>query len=136
MEKSTIEEQIKKNGIFLHTIVGDSMMPFLRNRRDIVVIKPVEGRLKKYDVPLYKRDSGKYVLHRILKVRERDYVICGDNRHHKEFGIEDRHIIGKMVGFYRDDVFYSVDKFSYKCYAHLICDFFLLRKIVLWIRDK
>ena len=134
--RSTIEEELEKNGVFLHTIVGDSMRPYLRNRRDIVEIKPVSGRLKKYDVPLYKRDSGQYVLHRVLKVRKQDYVICGDNRHHKEYGITDGHVIGIMTGFYRDNVYYSVNNRLYKCYVHFICDFFILRKIVLWLRDK
>lgn len=134
--RSTIEQELEKNGVFLHTIVGNSMSPYLRNRRDIVEIKPVSGRLKKYDVPLYRRDSGQYVLHRVLKVREQDYVICGDNRHHKEYGITDSHVIGIMTGFYRDNVYYSVNNRKYRCYVHFICDFFILRKIILWLRDK
>ena len=54
-------------------------MPLLREDRDVMIIERVTGRLKKYDVPLYKRPNGQYVLHRILKVRENDYVICGDH---------------------------------------------------------
>ena len=92
-EYSTIEAEIEKHGTGIFTNVGDSMMPLLRQRRDIIHISKVEGRLKKYDVPLYKRDNGQYVLHRILKVRENDYVICGDNRTGMEEGITDRHII-------------------------------------------
>ena len=63
------------------------MMPLIKQDRDLLIIEPVHGRLKKYDVPLYKRDNGQYVLHRILKVREQGYVICGDNRWAKEYGI-------------------------------------------------
>ena len=68
------------------------MLPLIRQGKDLLLIarKP-EGRLSKYDVPLYRRDSGQYVLHRILKVRENDYVICGDNRWHRETGITDRY---------------------------------------------
>ena len=75
MEKITIENAIKENGFYLSTIVGDSMMPLLRNRRDTVKIIPVSGRLKKYDLPLYKRPDGKYVLHRIVKVKKDHYEI-------------------------------------------------------------
>ena len=41
--------------------------------------------------------SGRYVLYRILKVRENDYVICGDNRYRKEYGITDQHINGVLT---------------------------------------
>ena len=90
MTKSTFEEQIEKNGRLIYTNVGDSMWPLIRQGKDLLVIEPVHGRLRKYDVPLYKRDSGQYVLHRILEVRRDDYVICGDNRSRKEYGITDR----------------------------------------------
>lgn len=118
-EYSTIEAEIEKHGIGIFTNVGDSMMPLLRQRRDIIHISKVDGRLKKYDVPLYKRDNGQYVLHRILKVRENDYVICGDNRTGMEEGITDRHIIGVMTGVSRDGKFLSVNDKKYKLYVML-----------------
>ena len=77
---ATFEEEIEKNGRLVYTNVGDSMRPLIRQGRDLLIIEKPQGRLRKYDVPLYKRDSGQYVLHRILKVRDSDYVICGDNR--------------------------------------------------------
>lgn len=118
-EYSTIEAEIEKHGTGIFTNVGDSMMPLLRQRRDIIHISKVEGRLKKYDVSLYKRDNGQYVLHRILKVRENDYVICGDNRTGMEEGITDRHIIGVMTGVSRDGKFLSVNDKKYKLYVML-----------------
>ncbi|MBO5459461.1 MAG: S24/S26 family peptidase, partial [Lachnospira sp.] len=89
---STFESELDKHGFLIYTNVGDSMMPLLRQHHDLIVIKKTTGRLKKYDVPLYKRDSGQYVLHRILNVRKNDYVICGDNRYNREYGITDKHI--------------------------------------------
>ena len=91
------EDVIERDGRLVYTNVGDSMRPLIRQDRDILIIEKPHGRLKKYDVPLYKRDSGQYVLHRVLKVRENDYVICGDNRYCKEYGITDRHIIGVLT---------------------------------------
>lgn len=85
MSKSTFEEEISRTGKLIYTNVGDSMMPIIRQNRDLLIIEKVNGRLKKYDVPLYKRDSGQYVLHRILRVRKNDYVMCGDNRWQKEY---------------------------------------------------
>ena len=76
MSERTLEQVLEEDGILYHTSKGVSMRPLIREGKDVLVIKKPAGRLKKYDIPLYKRDSGEYVLHRILKVREKDYVIC------------------------------------------------------------
>lgn len=130
----TFEEELAEHGRLVYTNVGDSMMPMLRERRDLLIIERPQGRLRKYDVPLYKRDNGQYVLHRILKVRKGDYVLCGDNRYGREYGITDRHIIGVLTGFVRDGKTYSVTGRGYKLYVHLWCDLFYIRAAVLRAR--
>ena len=78
MQKSKIEEIIAKDGVYVSTISGYSMSPMLKDRRDTVVVSAFSGELKKYDVALY-RVGEKYVLHRIIKVLENEYIACGDN---------------------------------------------------------
>jgi hypothetical protein len=73
--------------------------------------------LNKYDVPLYKRDNGQYVLHRVLKVRKNDYLICGDNRYYREEGISDRHILGVLSEVIKEGRTISVDSEEYKEYV-------------------
>lgn len=136
MAKSTFEEQLAKSGKLIYTNKGDSMMPLIKQDRDLLVIAPVHGRLKKYDVPLYKRDSGQYVLHRILKVRDNDYVICGDNRWSKEYGVTDRHIIGVLTAVIRNGREVSVNSRKYRLYVHLWCDLFPGRAFVLHAANK
>ena len=131
MSNITFEEIIRRDGRLVYTNVGDSMLPLIRQGRDLLVIEKTSGRLKKYDVPLYKRDSGQYVLHRILKVRQEDYVICGDNRWRREYGITDRHIIGVLTAVVRDGREISVTDWRYRLYVHVWCDFFPLRALVL-----
>ena len=137
------EDVIERDGRLIYTNVGDSMRPLIRQDRDILIIEKPNGRLKKYDVPLYKRDSGQYVLHRILKVRERDYVICGDNRYSKEYGITDRHIIGVLTAVVRDGKEIPITDWRYRLYVHLWCDFFPIRAFILktkhfpkWLKRK
>ena len=126
---------IKRTGRIIYTNVGDSMMPLIKQGRDVLVISVVNGRLKRYDIPLYKRDSGQYVLHRILKVRKNDYVICGDNRCNKEYGITDRHIIGVLSGIIRDGREIPVTDIKCRIYAHLWCDLFPVRVLIIRIRQ-
>ena len=47
---------------------GTSMLPMIRQGVDSVVVSPVSGPLKRYDLPLYQRDNGQYVLHRVVGV--------------------------------------------------------------------
>ena len=135
-ETTSFEEAIEKHGQLMYTNVGDSMLPLLRQGKDVFVVsrKP-EGRLKKYDVPLYKRDNGAYVLHRILKVRKDDYVLCGDNRWERETGITDRHVIGVLTAVIRDGKTISVSDRKYRLYVHLWCDFFYLRAFILRLKS-
>lgn len=135
MHKSTFEEEISRTGKLIYTNVGDSMMPLIRQNRDLLIIEKVSGRLKKYDVTLYKRDSGQYVLHRIIKVRKDDYVMCGDNRWQKEYGITNRHIIGVLTGVIRDGKTISVNDKKYRLYVHLWCDFFHVRALILKVKN-
>lgn len=132
MNKSTFENEINRSGKLIYTNVGDSMKPLIRQGKDLLIIEKADGRLKKYDVPLYRLDSGQYVLHRILKVRENDYIICGDNRWQKEYGVTDRHIIGVLTAVVRNgNHAISVSSFRYRIYVHIWCDLFPLRALAL-----
>ncbi len=137
------EDVIERDGRLIYTNVGDSMRPLIRQDRDILIIEKPNGRLKKYDVPLFKRNSGQYVLHRVLKVRPNDYVICGDNRYSKEYGITDRHIIGVLTAVVRDGKEMPITDWRYLIYVHLWCDFFPIRAFILkakyfpkWLKRK
>lgn len=120
---SSFEEQLAEHGKLMYHINGDSMLPLLRQGRDVAVItaKTPNERCKLFDVVLYKRDSGQYVLHRIVKVKKNGYVICGDNRYYCEKGITDRHIIGVLGGVVRDGVYESACSQEYMGYIKKRC---------------
>ncbi|MDO5144042.1 MAG: S24/S26 family peptidase [bacterium] len=136
MSKSSFEEEIQRSGYLIYRNVGDSMLPLIRQGRDLVLIsrKP-EGRLRRYDVPLYRRESGQYVLHRIVKVRRDDYVLCGDNRWRLEEGISDRHIIGVLTAVIRNGRRLPVTDWRYRLYVCLWCGLRPVRALALWCRD-
>lgn len=131
MNKYTFEEILARDGRLVYTNVGDSMLPLIRQGRDLLVIQPKTGRLRKYDIPLYRRDSGQYVLHRVLKVRPDGYVICGDNRWGREYGITDRHIVGVLTAIIRDGEERPMNDWRLRLYAHLWCDLFPIRAAIL-----
>ncbi len=130
-DKASFEDILARDGRLCYTNVGDSMLPLIRQGRDILVIAPVNGRLKKYDVPLYRRDSGQYVLHRVIKVRDHDYVTCGDNRWRTESGITDRHVLGVLVSLIRNGREISLTDPVYRLYVFAWCTLFPVRAIIL-----
>mgnify|MGYP004560566227 FL=1 len=109
---------LKKRGIYVGTVNGTSMFPMLRNKKDTVIIKPLTGKLKKYDVALYRK-RNLYVLHRIVKVVPDGYVICGDNCMNLERDITDEQIIGKLEGFYRGERQISLNSIFYILYCRV-----------------
>ena len=133
---STYEEQLNKYGTIIYTNVGRSMMPLLREHRDIMIIKArPEGRLKKYDAVLYKRGDH-YILHRILSVRNDGYVICGDHNYRREYDITDPDIIGVLTGVIRDGKEIPVTDKRYRWYVYIWCDLFYIRAGILFVKAR
>ena len=132
-EMTSFEDELSRRGVIIHTNKGESMMPLLREGRDVMIIKRPEGRLQRYDVALYKQ-ADKYILHRVLKVKEDGYVMCGDHCTQREYGITDSDVIGVLVGVIRDGKQISTKDFGYRLYSHLWCDLFYIRVFILKIK--
>ena len=96
--------------------MGISMLPMLRQKIDSVVLSAPPAKLKKYDLPLYIRDNGKYILHRVIEAGD-TYTCCGDNQFQMERGIRPDQIIAIVTGFYRDDKYISVEDPKYLRYC-------------------
>ena len=110
-----IENTIKAGNEFSFCAFGSSMLPFIRNGKDLVTLGPVSEKLKKRDVIFYRRANGQFVLHRIVAVRENGiYDLCGDNQGYVEKGISHNQIIAKLTRIERDGKEVRLDSFSAK----------------------
>ena len=112
-----IREKLAMGGTVIIKPKGTSMLPLIRQGIDEVVLKCPDGRLKKYDIPFYKRKNGQFVLHRIVKVRKNDYVLCGDNQTEYEYGIRDDMIIAVVAEIVRDKKHIKTDNRQYMKYC-------------------
>lgn len=116
----TYEEYLDRYPCLIRTNVGISMLPLLRQGRDLFVVeKRGPARLQVGDVVLYRRPPDKYVLHRIVEVRDNGYVILGDNCINREYGITDDDILGVMIGFVRNGKQHTVAEKGYRFYTFL-----------------
>lgn len=135
-ELSPVIEQCIENGSeVIINITGNSMRPFLKDRRDqVVLIKPEAEMLKKLDVPLYRRKNGKYVLHRIFKCGEKSYTMLGDAQVTLEPDIEPEQIIALSKAFIRKGKRFECNSFIYKSYSYLWYLAYPLRKFYFFSR--
>lgn len=97
---------------------GTSMRPMLWGGRDQVILSPLPKQLKKYDLPLYRRDNGQFVLHRIVKVEE-TYTCIGDNQFEYEPGIRQDQMIALATGLIRKGKKYRLNGIGYGLYCRL-----------------
>lgn len=111
-----IQERLAAGQTVRFSPMGISMLPMLRQGIDSVVLSPVPEKLKKYDLPLYRRTDGKYVLHRIVKTGE-TYTCIGDNQFTYEPGISHGQVLALVTAFYRGERKWEVTSPLYRLYC-------------------
>jgi len=125
----SIESMLEKEESVLISPVGNSMLPFLKSGRDTVLLKKVTRPLSKYDVVLYRGKDGGYILHRIIRITDKGYIICGDNCSVWERGIKPDDIIAVVDSIVRKNKTYPCHCFKNRIYERVWCGT-LLKRIV------
>ena len=97
---------------------GVSMLPMLRQEKDSVELSPLPEELKKYDLPVYRRADGQYVMHRIVAVKDDCYICLGDNTIALERILPEQ-MIGVVSAFYRGNRRIEVDAPGYQVNCRL-----------------
>lgn len=113
-----IREQLAAGKTVRFSPRGVSMLPMLRQGIDSVVFSPAPDKLKKYDLPLYQRQNGQYVLHRIVEAGD-TYTCIGDNQFAYEPGLRHEQMIALVTEFYRDEKRHAVTELPYQIYCRL-----------------
>ena len=134
MNKKTIEQVLQEQGFYTSTTSGVSMYPMLRDRKDIIVIRK-KKTYQKYDVVLYKRNNT-YLLHRIIALKDKQYIIRGDNCLAKEYDIDESKVIGYLDECYRNDRKINLKGWKYQCYVRIWHYSFPLRYLFKVIKSK
>ena len=114
----SIEDELSEHGNYATNTVGVSMKPLFKTHRDVVTLIPPDREIKKYDILLYKTPDGRYVLHRVIAVKDGIYVIRGDNTYVKEY-VPREWVIAYAVAFNRKGKRHKTTDLSYKIYSRL-----------------
>lgn len=125
-----ISEKLNAGGsVRLHS-TGMSMYPLFQHMRDEVVLESAEGRsLKKYDMILYHRDNGQYVLHRIVGHDREGYILRGDAQYVNESPVRPDQVVACVTRFWRKGREHTSGELGYRLYAALWVNSFPVRRI-------
>ena len=134
----TIREYLEEHGALVYHFSGVSMLPMLRQKKDLVLIRRYDGQgLHKYDVALYDRGDGKrLVLHRVVEVHDGYYTFLGDNCYNLEKGIPERAIVGVMEAFYRGGKKVEASSPFWQAYARVWYFLYPVRRFRIGIRIR
>ena len=124
-----IEERLSCGEEVLFSPSGTSMLPTIQPGVDTVVLVSPPKRLRKYDIAMYKRANGQYVLHRVVKCKDK-YTFTGDNQFYNEENIEHRQIIALCKARIRNEKRMELDSGVLRLFARLHLFFRPLRRLL------
>ena len=113
-----IERELEEYGVYASITAGVSMRPLFKTGRDMVIIEKPKGELSRFDVALYRSRSGAYTLHRVIRVKDDEYLIRGDNTFRIEHIAKDR-VIGVLTAFNRKGKRHSTSELGYRIYSRV-----------------
>lgn len=129
-----IVSEIEKSGKAIYYTKGFSMLPMLKEGRDMSVLVPINRELKRGDVVLFVRENkgNQLVLHRIIRpIGDNGFIIRGDNTYLDE-PVKKEDIKAVLSGFFRKGKYIDCEKSrGYRFYSFLQLRLYFLRKFFL-----
>lgn len=78
-------------------IAGSSMAPFLVHHRDTIYFSKPDSPLEKGDMVFYQRTNGQYVMHRIYKIKGKEFYMVGDAQTEIEGPLDEKQIFARVT---------------------------------------
>lgn len=114
---AAMEVQFAAGGTAVLPVTGGSMLPMLRGGRDSVTLAPPVHSPVRGDVVLYRRGSGQYVLHRVVRLLpDGGLLCCGDNQWKTE-RVALTQVLAMVTSFHRKGLEHRCDTGGYRLYA-------------------
>lgn len=100
-------------------VFGSSMVPFLGDARDEVLIKKPDRPLKVGDIVFFQRDGGRFILHRIWKIKPEGYYIVGDSQVEIEGPVRRDQIFAIVIQTKRKGKWIGPGNFWWEFFEHI-----------------
>lgn len=130
----TIRELLKEGREVSFVITGSSMSPFLIHERDRILISPVNRPLKKGDMAFFRREGGRYVMHRICRIKKENgeeiYYFIGDAQDTIEGPIKQEQIFGLITAVERKGKILQKGDFWWEFFEHIWLYMIPFRRVI------
>ena len=113
---SVLEREVASGKPVVTMTVGDSMEPLLFHQSTRVVIRKADRELNRNDLAFYKRPTGQFVMHRVIRKSKDCYYTRGDNRTGLE-KVPKAWVQGVVTEIYRKERHFGIENKWYRCYV-------------------
>lgn len=141
-EYSNLQKELSEGRAVITFTTGVSMEPLLHDKNKSnathVLVVPKKGKLSVGDIPLFLWADGKYMMHRIVDVRQKDgqtyYYTRGDNCIGGEVVAEEA-ILGVVKEIYKGKKTIDVKDRGYLLYVRVWMALYPIRKAWAFVRS-
>lgn len=111
-------------------ITGHSMSPFLRHKRDTIIISKPDGHFYRGQMVFYRRDNGQYVMHRIHHIKKDCLYMIGDHQVLIEGPITKQQVFGVIHKVIRKGKLITKGDFWWDFFEHIWIRIVPLRRFI------
>ena len=112
-----LQETLEQGSSFVLVVTGSSMLPTLCSRVDKVeLVSPRVRPVRKGEIVFFRRSTGEYILHRVLRKEQDSLCINGDAQVWTE-NILSQQVIGVVNRFTRKGRWISCNSWGYRVYV-------------------
>jgi len=128
-----IKERLETGASVIFSPHGVSMLPLIRQGKDNVELSPLPKIINRYDIILYQRRNGKYVLHRVVRIEGDQLLMMGDNQFVIERGITRENALALVTAVYRKNTRIKTSNLIYRIYSIL---WYKMRMVIMLFKRK
>jgi hypothetical protein len=133
---SMLKELVEEGHQVSLLISGSSMLPFLIHHRDTIYFQKPDRELQVGDMVFYRRSNGKYVMHRICRIRPEGFYMIGDGQKEIEGPLNREQIFGLVTAVKRKGKLIQPGNFWWEFFARVWPRIIPLRGIISRIYSK
>ena len=127
---AVLRERIEEGHQVSLLISGSSMSPFLIHHRDTIYFKKPDRELRVGDMVFYRRGNGKYVMHRIRRIRPEGFYMIGDAQWEIEGPLQREQIFGLITAVERKGKLIQPGDFWWEFFAKVWLRIIPLRRLI------
>lgn len=114
---SSLRELVKDGREVQLPVAGNSMSPFLVDRRDVIWFEQPDSPVRRGDMVFYERPTGDFIMHRVHHVSEEGVYLVGDAQTVVEGPLDDGCIFARVTRVQRKGRMLSKKDFLWRFFA-------------------